>query len=184
MTRLTNNLIAIPRRTWQVGSPSRAFEDLGMYNMQGLAIGTENYSDLPITAVKQMSDKYYLAMQQAMAPIDAIMNDDFTFTPVIRPVVDMTNLQNGASYVNGMFANRYGINTTLPAFGRNVAVPEVRTPVANNAQVINAITERMDIMSEELKNLKVVLDTGALVGGTVVAYDRALGRRASKARRG
>lgn len=184
MRELAAQVIAAAKFEFDQHSPSRVFNEIGRMNIQGLTEGTAVESGNALQAVHTFGDAYVLAMQQAMAPIDAILNDDFTFTPVITPIVDMTNLRNSANNIGGLFNNRYGINATLPSFTRNTPVPEVNGPVANNTQMVNAIIDRMDQMSEELHNMKIVLNTGALVGNTVAEYDRALGQRASKARRG
>lgn len=184
MSSVCDLVYGAAQNKFQFNSPSKLFAEVGKYNMQGLALGTTDNEELAISAVQRMGDNYYLAMQQALAPIDAIINDDFSISPVITPVVDMSNVRNGASMVDGLFGARYGFNSPVPSFVRNITVPEVRNTPVNNSQVIDAITSRMDVMSEELRNLKIVLNTGALVGQTVSEYDRVLGRRAAQARRG
>lgn len=184
MQNVVDRMAAIPSFAWQEHSPSRLFADHAMNTMLGLAEGIRNYSDRPIEAVRSMSQQYAEEVKIALNPLWAMINEDYTIRPVVSPVLDMNALRGGASSVNGLLGGRYSMNSIVPSFSRNTQMPEVRGPVASNAQLIDMLSERMDQLSSDIQNLKLYLDTGALVGGTVAMYDRALGFRAARSARG
>ena len=49
---------------------------------------------------------------------------------------------------------------------------------------LRALREDMAVMGEEISNMQVVMDTGALVGATAGPMDKALGQRAVRFGRG
>lgn len=184
MENMSRQLLDVMPTMAAMHSPSRIAIDWGKNLMLGLAAGTTANASYPVVAMDEAAESYMNAMQQALIAAGAWLNDDFTFSPVISPVVDMSGVRAGAGSISSMFAARYGFNTQVPSFTRNVQTPNIQTPSQNSAQIVNAITERLDSLDNDMKNLKIVLDTGALVGQTVSAYDRALGERASRSARG
>jgi len=177
MTRMMHQAY---RANNMIASPSKVFYDMTSFIPMAVGNSIRDNTYLATDQVAEMST----AMQQALITAGAWLNDDFTFSPVISPVVDMSGVRAGAGSISSMFAARYGFNAQVPSFTRNVQTPNIQTPSQNSAQIVNAITERLDSLDNDMKNLKIVLDTGALVGQTVSAYDRALGERASRSARG
>lgn len=185
MRNLCQRIIDTAESKFAVGSPSRVFEQIGMYNMLGLQNGTDNYGDYAVNSVANIGTDYITAMNEALQPLAQIVTQDFDVNPVITPVLNMDDIRNGAAAIGGMFGNRYSLGMTMPSMIQNSRVPEIRVnPQNNTAQAIASINERIDQLNESITNMKIVLDTGVLVGSTVSAYDRALGARASRARRG
>ena len=85
--------------------------------------------------------------------------------------------------MSSMFANQ---NVTLSGITGQIAYDMTNLNGSNAAVVaeIQALREDMDYMTDELSNMQIVMDTGALVGSTVGAYDQAFGRRAIYGERG
>jgi len=183
MISLCRGLINTARAEFDQNSPSKVFEQIGMYNMLGLANGTEYYGSQAVSAAQNAGEQYLNEILSAMAPIDALM-DDGTFQPVISPVIDMTNVRQGVNTMTGLFGGRYGLAPTMPGLtmGRS-PMPEVRSSQDNYATFTQAVTGRLDELNERITNLQVVLDSGALVGQMGPAMDRYLGQQANRYRR-
>lgn len=183
MISLCRGLIDTARVEFDQNSPSKVFEQIGMYNMLGLANGTEYYGSQAVSAAQNAGEQYLNEILSAMAPIDALM-DDGTFQPVISPVIDMTNVRQGVNAMTGLFGGRYGLAPTMPGLtmGRS-SMPEVRSSQDNYATFTQAVTGRLDELNERITNLQVVLDSGALVGQMGPAMDRYLGQQANRYRR-
>ena len=172
------------RSSLRVESPSKVTEEIGMFLMKGLGIGITSNGDYALNAIYAQGSAYAEAMREALSPLDSALSDQFNFNPTITPVLDMSNIREGLGGIGGLFGNRYAMNMTVPSFARNTQVPNVQSAPAMNASYIAAIEDRFDQLNENIANLKIYLDTGVLVGSTVLAYDKALGARAARSTRG
>ena len=84
-------------------SPSKATKKIGKYCVEGMAIGLRDSEEVS----KAASELGYTAMgglESAMSTIDDLLNGGAT-GPVIRPVLDLSEVQNGASGLSGIFSN-------------------------------------------------------------------------------
>lgn len=98
-----------------IHSPSRAFEEVGMYSDQGMAKGFTSNGDMVENAAVGVADNALSGMQKAMSGISDVFNSDLDNQPVIRPVMDLSNIQNGANQIGGMMNGDYAIRTSINA---------------------------------------------------------------------
>lgn len=100
-----------------IHSPSRLMKELGEYVGEGLAIGIENTGERVAGAGDNMASAAYDAMSRALDGVNDLIEDDPSFKPEIKPILDLTEMQKQAK----------GINNFLPAIG-------VTTQAANAAR--------------------------------------------------
>lgn len=100
-----------------IHSPSRLMKELGGYVGEGFAIGVENTGERVAEAGENMSNAAYDAMAKAIGGVNELIEDDPSFKPEIKPILDLTEMQKQAK----------GINNFLPAIG-------VTTQAANAAR--------------------------------------------------
>lgn len=110
-----------------IHSPSRLMKELGGYVGEGLAIGIENTGERVASAGDNMASAAYDAMSKALDGVNDLIEDDPSFKPEIKPVLDLTEMQKQAK----------GINNFLPAIGvtaqaANAARPPVPIAVDNS----------------------------------------------------
>ena len=86
----------------QIQSPSKVFEEIGMYVDMGLAQGITKYSNISDKSAKTTAESAAENMRKALS---TILNDDFNDDIVIRPVLDLSNIQNGVGQMNSMLNN-------------------------------------------------------------------------------
>ena len=97
-----------------IHSPSREFAALGMYSSEGLAQGISNYSGLVEDSATSVADTALSSMRDALNSVDSLMNSDMSSNPVIKPVIDLTEIQNGVKDVNGLLeTDTMGINCAI-----------------------------------------------------------------------
>ena len=84
-------------------SPSRVTQKFGGYFGQGFANGIRSETSNVESASETMVNGSLSVVEQARDLIARILQDDFT--PVISPVVDLSNVTSAADMVNGSFAN-------------------------------------------------------------------------------
>ena len=103
-----------------IHSPSRLMKELGGYVGEGLAIGIENTGERVAEAGDNMSKAAYDAMAAALDGVNDLIEDDPSFKPEIKPVLDLTEMQKQAK----------GINNFLPAIGVTAQAANAARPPA------------------------------------------------------
>lgn len=169
-----------------IESPSRVFMGLGKFASEGLAIGIRKSSGLAEEAGESMANNTIDSTKGILAGLSATLLDDIDAQPTIRPVLDLSNVANGAQTLNGMFGRSYGIGLDTSGVSsrasRSFSAP-VLTDVQNGSDPesmmarMDAMLENIQQMGEGMKNMKLVLDTGAVAGGVVDDIDNDIGRR-------
>lgn len=137
---------------------------------------TQNAVDIAASAAQSMEDA---------------LNEDWDYTPTIRPVVDMTEVWDSAEDVNSAFAGEkpMELDSSLSArlakdadraYGnQNGSGADAQT--GRDAELLNAVSrlgDHMDAVGESIRGMKVVMD-----GRKTVGYiDSQLGVRAERRR--
>ena len=172
---------------WEISSPSRAMMRMGGYLMEGAAIGIEDGEKEATDAATHAADSVTNAMASAINNIDDMLSDDFQ--PTITPVMDLSQIQNGA-YQMGNLLDTYDNYTMRAAVAANYnpyVYPNGTLKVDTRSQMADSISNlenKFDEMLYKLGQIRVVLDSGTLVGELVDPMDEALGRKAVYVGRG
>ena len=88
-----------------IASPSKRFAELGEYSVMGFANGMEQYSYLSANAAEGMAKTSIDSLGRVMSDISDVFSSDFDLSPVITPVLDMSDIQAGAGRLSSMFTN-------------------------------------------------------------------------------
>ena len=137
---------------------------------------TRNAVDIAASAAQSMEDA---------------LNEDWDYTPTIRPVVDMTEVWDSAEDVNSAFAGEkpMELESSLSArlakdADRTYGIQNgtgADTQTGRDAELLNAVSrlgDHMDAVGESIRGMKVVMD-----GRKTVGYiDSQLGVRAERRR--
>lgn len=107
-----NTVVDFAKNVFGVHSPSKVFGEIGEFLDQGLGIGIEKNTDYVTDSVREMSgdvmdqvlDKR-TGIAAAIETFNESLNGEIDSEPVIRPVLDLTSIQNGsakiAEFLNG-----------------------------------------------------------------------------------
>lgn len=165
-----------------INSPSKKMRIIGRYAADGFVQGIQDSAKAVKDASDNVSDEAVAGMSNAIADISDAMSDDPNITPVITPVVDMSQADKA---LYGHFNN---LNTPINAtVNGNISrqfseyAAQTEATKAQTASIIAELRRLRDdfgVMTQSISNIQMVLDTGALVGSMVVPMDAALGRRA------
>ena len=98
-----------------INSPSRAFMEVGRWSDEGMAKGLTKYSGLVEDAASDTAEGALSGMQKALSAVDSLVSDNMNSSPVIRPVLDLSEIQNGRSTMDGIMSGGYSMNTTMNA---------------------------------------------------------------------
>lgn len=85
-----------------IHSPSTEFEALGEYSDEGFINGLKNLVGKVKTTGGNVGLAALNAMKDAVADISDIVGDEIDTSPTIRPILDLSDVQNGANQIYGM----------------------------------------------------------------------------------
>jgi hypothetical protein len=132
MVSIAGGALAAAKRKLHIKSPSRAFMEVGRYMMEGWAIGIETNSDEVITSMENMAD----AIVATVAAIPDTLGSMMDLNPVIAPVLDLSQVQQGATALGSMLnvvpitaAASYGQASAIAA-GQNTVQSDLDASIA------------------------------------------------------
>lgn len=127
-------------------------------------------------------------VQAELTNLTNVLNTDTDFVPTIRPVMDLSAVASGMSMIQSMFWND---SVLYPNFsGQNAqmaasTIDQLRIPKTvrdygpDILDAFNVLGDRVDALGDRIAQMKMVLDTGAAVGGMSQKMDQKLGRMAN-----
>ena len=85
-------------------SPSKEFYKVGEYCGIGLSNALYDYRDKTYDAGYDIGDYARIGLTNAMSRIQRVIDNDIDSQPTIRPVLDLSNVTNGANAISGMLS--------------------------------------------------------------------------------
>ncbi|MDY6073110.1 MAG: tape measure protein [Eubacteriales bacterium] len=187
--------LSIISKVWVVRSPSKAGIKLGGYLDKGLAIGIESYASKVTDASENMAQGALDSAKTMLSGANGSIFDDIDPNPTIRPVMDLNNIRAGVGMINGMFDNNeQTVGTLFGVDSFNAGVNGLKfdndgriSSGMSNKDIVDKLqdlNDKFNNLSESVGNMKLVLDTGVLVGETTAMIDDRLGTLAMRRGRG
>ena len=93
----------------KIKSPSRLMMELGEYTGEGFAIGMNNTESNIENSAEDLGKTAEQSLTTALSAAYDNLTSDVT-DPVIKPVLDLSNIQNGASSIDSMLSRDYASN--------------------------------------------------------------------------
>jgi phage-related protein len=165
-----------------IHSPSTVMAELAKFLDLGLANGLTDNANLVTDASGTVGSGIYTAVSEALDTVAALTDSDIEYNPTVTPVVDLGDLQNRVG-------NAISVATDLvtsDAF-KNLGFEIGDINVGDNNDVIEAVNrlgDKFDTMTEAISNMKLVTETGALVGQIIETIDSSLGQIVGYTERG
>jgi len=94
--------LAAANKRLGIKSPSREFAKVGMYSVLGMVDGLQSYSGLVANAGANTGDVAVNSLKGAVSNIADVITNGMNVDPTIRPVLDLTDVENG---LTSIFAN-------------------------------------------------------------------------------
>jgi hypothetical protein len=191
---VASGAVSAIRTAWDENSPSRVGTDLGMFFDLGIAGGFKAYSKVVNQNAADMGQGAVNSAQSALNLLKTNV-EGIDATPTIRPIIDMTDVNNGVNTINGLFnANRTiragmfsGGAIGSNAFNRTYDRTQVVNATSNNrdvVQAINSLSNKFNNLSNAVSDMRVYIDSNTLVGRITPMVNRALGRVQARNNRG
>lgn len=96
-------------------SPSKKFMELGEFSSEGFAIGIGNLSRVVEKSASGMGSGALDATKRSIASFASILSDDMEADPVVRPVVDLSDVTKGARQIGTMLSGSRSISVSASA---------------------------------------------------------------------
>ena len=159
-----------------INSPSKVFIRLGYRVPEGFAQGIERMSKYSSSASESMADDAIINTKGALARMLDVINSDIDAQPTIRPVLDLSDVTDGANSINGMFSMRPSVGL-LTDVGAINSMMNNKIQNGGNSDVISAIKDLKDSISNSSGNVYsingITYDDGSNVSNAVEALMRA-----------
>ena len=119
-------------------SPSKATTQAGKWLGEGLIIGIKKIGGKVYGAGKSMGEEATNSISNALNTAMNLLNSDMDTQPTIRPVLDLSEVESGAGYLNRLFNNgpSVGVSANLRAISSNM---NNRNQNGANEEVVSAI---------------------------------------------
>lgn len=173
-----------------VASPSWKYAQMAEFCVDGIVNGfndnKSNAVDAVVGVVNSMNSMYD-------DKIGAMSRDanSFKFTPNITPVMDL-NAMSAKNVRGSLRLNPSSVFDTSDTMfqvekQRSLRLDTSRQMKVDNSDVVKAVedvTKQVGILGQQVTNMKMVMDSGAMVGALASKMDRKLGRSAAYKERG
>ncbi len=193
-----------------IHSPSTVGAEIGGNLDKGVAIGIDGSASSVEDSAKSLGDRAVSSMQGALGEVSDIFSEETVFSPTIRPVVDMDNVQSGAKAASDLFSGTYSAKGSMTltsnaaqsiaqetakdvnnfmsqrngSYATGTDISELESSSKSISDKMESMLTRFDKFTEALSNMQMVMDSGALVGQISSGLDRNLGTVASMKKRG
>lgn len=147
------------RNVLQIKSPSRVMMENGKFFDQGFAKGILNNITTVQDASKSLANNARDAFRKAISNIPLIMDDEFNYSPVITPVIDLDSAIKQQGVIDSMFNNRGAVQVSAVMRNRqNGFVESVDNPT-NTATVENLLARAINLLQDiKAKDSNVYMD--------------------------
>jgi tape measure domain-containing protein len=106
MDRIADYMVARMKTMLRIKSPSEVFAELGAFTAQGMAQGLEANATAVGRSAEVIGNTAIDSMKKTIAGLGSAVNGDMDMNPVISPVLDLSNVQKGASQIGSMLASK------------------------------------------------------------------------------
>lgn len=129
---LADNTESAARSRLYINSPSAGVPE-------GFAQGIERFSYLGARAVESMSNDAIGSASKVLSNVTAALTDDVNTQPTIRPIVDLSNVENSSDAISNMLA----MDPTVSAFSNVHSISSMMNRNQNGANddVVSAIKD-------------------------------------------
>lgn len=120
-------------------SPSKRLRTTGAFGGKGFVLGLLDYVSKARDAGSEVADSAAMGISDAIARIGESLNDGIDMNPTITPVLDLSNISNGAGLINGMF----GMNPSIGVNSKLSSISSIMNKNQNggNDDVVGAIKD-------------------------------------------
>lgn len=126
----------------EIESPSRKAMETAGYYAEGLCIGMKKSLTSVYNSSAEMGDEAITGLQDSIYNISDMFGMDFDDTPTIRPVLDLSNINQGVANMNSLFGGQT-VTANLNAINRGMGVKDT------DVSELTKISQAMDKANQQ-----------------------------------
>lgn len=148
-------------------------KDVGSEIDKGISDGVKEDAPIVDDAVSDMTENAMDIAKDSLGTISKVMGDDYEYTPQIVPVVDLTNVLEGADEIDNAFVGTKSLSLDGDV-SRNLANKiDAEVQLQNGLKsagnedtlrAINALARHMDGVAESIKGMSVTINGRKAIG--------------------
>lgn len=158
----------------KINSPSKVFIEIGKYTGEGMVVGLDRTAGKVARSADNMANSAISIVKRSVSRIGEALTADMDTQPVIRPVLDLSNVEAGAQTLNGMLNNSQ-LSANLSG-NISSSIGNIQNG-SSNAEIIAAIRGLKDSMNNNSGNVYqingITYDDGSNVSNAVETLIRA-----------
>lgn len=159
----------------KINSPSKETAKLGNYFGEGFINSIVAYTSKAYDSSAEMATSARNGLSDAISKIRSVLENDMDAQPVVRPVLDLSEVESGVNRIGSMFDNdAVGLKANINAIGSAV---EQRRQNGSNLDVVSAIdklNKKFDTLSKPSYTINgITYDDGSEVSEAIQSLVRA-----------
>ena len=133
ISEMAKGALNAAKKVLGINSPSKEFEEVGMYSDEGLAGGLKKFAGVVAKSATNVGKTAIDSLNKSMAGISDSVNGDLDTSLTITPVIDMTNIEAGSKQMHDMFSDPE-VLTVDYANGKAAAISNSMSPDGSTAE--------------------------------------------------
>ena len=148
---LASAVLSSAKKVLGIESPSKEFLKIGMYSNQGLANGLRKYVGLVSDESENVGNTAKRSLSDSLSNVSDIVSGDLNMQPIIKPVLDLTDVIDGNSRLSSLFAK----NPTVTTTNKSVELAgEINTKQNVTTTAMDAVNKLLDKVNQAIEDLK------------------------------
>ena len=103
---IASNAVTAVTNFLGINSPSRVFMEIGKSTAQGMAVGLDKYAYLAEDSASGLAENVVNNVKKPLSNIAKLVDGDIDVNPTITPVMDLTNVEQGARRLSDMIGSQ------------------------------------------------------------------------------
>lgn len=121
MDKIADSMVKAIKKKLGIKSPSRVFAEIGDYTLQGLAKGMVENSSTITKSAETVANVAVTSLRKSLTNANKMVGGNLSYQPVIRPVLDLTDIRNNAGRISGMLPGDAKLSV-MPAYSQAVGI--------------------------------------------------------------
>lgn len=103
---LASKALSAAKNFLGINSPSKEFEDVGMYSDKGFAKGLLGYVRVVTNGANAVGSAALTSLSKSISGLDSIISDNLDASPTITPVLDLSDVTAKAGTIGGLLGSQ------------------------------------------------------------------------------
>ena len=165
------------KKALKINSPSKVFIEIGKFVDEGFIVGMERYASKVTKTAGDVSKNVVDSFSKPLSKVNELINSDVISSPVITPVLDLSDIKENARILNRMLPGSSNINLSTEAANIMTNTMGKVQNGTSNGEIVAALNELKDNMvggtNTSYTINGITYDNGSSIASAVEALVRA-----------